>query len=69
MTKPSAREASNRACDIREAPGWAECLLDGDAYVSLHRFHGPRSDGRLASLNGLFLDLDVDRVPPATRQD
>ena len=67
MTKPSAREAINRACDIREAPGWAECLLDG--CVSLHRFYGPRSDNRVASLNGLFLDLDVDRVPAATRQD
>lgn len=45
------------------APTWAELGLEGDVYVSLHRFNGPRGVERLAALNGLFLDLDVDRLP------
>lgn len=45
------------------APLFVDCFLDGDGYVSLHRFHGPRKIRQLAALNGLFLDLDVDWLP------
>ena len=37
--------------------------LDRPAYVTLHRFHGPRSGGRLAALNVLALDLDYRTMP------
>ncbi len=37
--------------------------LDRSAYVTLHRFHGPRSGGRLAALNVLALDLDYRTMP------
>ncbi|WP_246849391.1 DNA-primase RepB domain-containing protein [Rubellimicrobium arenae] len=69
MVKTGARQAHSKIYPVDEAPLRAECLLDYDAYVTLHRFHGPRKIAKLASLNGLFLDLDVDRVPPMTATD
>lgn len=39
-------------------PFAASVWLDVSAYVTLHRYHGPRSGGRLAALNVLALDLD-----------
>lgn len=37
--------------------------LDRQAYVTLHRFRGTRSGGRLAALNLLSLDLDYRTMP------
>ncbi|MDT0684551.1 hypothetical protein RM543_17910 [Roseicyclus sp. F158] len=37
--------------------------LDRAAYVTLHRFRGTRSGGRLAALNVLALDLDYRTMP------
>lgn len=48
---------------LATASALVDNFLDGDAYVTLHRFHGPRKGSRLAALNGLFLDLDIDRLP------
>ena len=39
-------------------PFAATVWLDVSSFVTLHRFHGPRSGGRLAALNVLALDLD-----------
>jgi hypothetical protein len=58
-----------RTYDLKAAPTWAEFGLEGDVYVTLHRFHGPRGIERLAALNGLFLDLDVDRLPADNSHD
>ena len=44
-------------------PFAASVWLDVSAYVTLHRFHGPRSAGRLAALNVLALDLDYRNMP------
>ncbi|SDG52382.1 hypothetical protein [Alloyangia pacifica] len=44
-------------------PVAAAVWLDTSSYVTLHRFHGPRSGGRLAALNVLALDLDYRDVP------
>ncbi|WP_093255954.1 hypothetical protein [Rubrimonas cliftonensis] len=43
----------------------AEVLLESDAaYIAMNPYHGPRGGGRrLASLNALFIDLDVYRIP------
>ena len=49
--------------DVDQAPFYAECAVERTAFVSLNRFHGPREDRRLAALNAVFVDLDVDRVP------
>ncbi|WP_163849208.1 hypothetical protein [Pseudooceanicola aestuarii] len=37
--------------------------IDRSAYVTLHRFHGTRSGGKLAALNVLALDLDYRTMP------
>lgn len=58
----------SRTYDLKAAPTWAEFGLEGDVYVTLHRFNGPRGIERLAALNGLFLDLDVDRLPAGKSQ-
>ncbi|WP_306131682.1 hypothetical protein [Roseivivax marinus] len=63
MAKDGAGAAHAVTHTTATAPLWVNCFLDGDGYVSLHRFHGPRRVDRLAALNGLFLDLDVDRLP------
>lgn len=44
-------------------PFAASVWLDVSAYVTLHRYHGPRSGGRLAALNVLALDLDYRTMP------
>ena len=56
-------KAHSKTCRIGDAPWVAECCADASAYISLHRFHGPRRDARLAEINALYLDLDVDLAP------
>lgn len=63
MAKDTTGQAHSVTHTTSTAPLWVNCFLDGDGYVSLHRFHGPRRVDRLAALNGLFLDLDVGRLP------
>ncbi|MDT0682306.1 hypothetical protein RM543_06395 [Roseicyclus sp. F158] len=63
MVKACRDRIFTKTYSVEDAPQWIEPLLDYDAYITLHRFHGPRSGHRLAALNGLFLDLDIDRVP------
>lgn len=48
-------------------PFAASVWLDVSAYVSLHRYYGPRSGGRLAALNVLALDLDYRNMPQLRR--
>ena len=52
-------------CDREEALAAADVLLESDAaYVAINPYHGPRGGNRrLATLNAVFLDLDVHRVP------
>lgn len=52
-------------CGREEALAAADVLLESDAaYVAMNPYHGPRGGNRrLATLNALFLDLDVHRVP------
>ncbi|SFS41352.1 hypothetical protein SAMN04488040_0242 [Sulfitobacter marinus] len=52
-----------RTYDCASLPFTASVWLDVSAYVTLHRFHGPRSYGRLAALNVLALDLDYRTMP------
>ncbi len=52
-----------KVTDVDQAPFYGECAVERTAFVSLNRFHGPREDKRLAALNAVFVDLDVDRVP------
>jgi hypothetical protein len=56
--------AHSRTWSVDEAPAYAAACTDETSYVSLNRFHGPRSGARLAELNALFLDLDP-HLPPA----
>jgi hypothetical protein len=35
-----------------------ETWLETETYITMNRFHGPRSGSRLAALNALFLDFD-----------
>ena len=64
------KDANGRTHSKTYAPATASALvdnfLDGDGYISLHRFHGSRMGSQLAALNGLFLDLDTHRLPPAS---
>ncbi len=53
------RHARTVAPDI--LPWLADAWVDVSAFVTLNRHHGPRSQGRLAALNALYLDLDVHR--------
>ena len=64
MAKDATGRAHSRTYTLTTAPVLANNFLDGDGYISLHRFYGPRKMSQLAALNGLFLDLDVDRLPP-----
>ncbi|WP_417808796.1 hypothetical protein [Thioclava sp.] len=68
MTKDACGGVHSVTHTTATAPILVNCLLDGDGYVSLHRFHGPRRVDRLAALNGLFLDLDIDRLPRGSAQ-
>lgn len=63
MAKDITGRAHSKTYALSAAPALVDCFLDGDSYISLHRFHGGRKISRLAALNGLFLDLDVDRLP------
>ena len=53
------RHARTVAPDL--LPWLADAWVDVSAYVTLNRYHGPRSYGRLAALNALYLDLDIHR--------
>ena len=64
MAKDATGRAHSRTYTLTTASVLANNFLDGDGYISLNRFHGPRKISQLAALNGLFLDLDVDRLPP-----
>lgn len=44
-------------------PAAAAVWLDVSVFVSLHRYHGPRSGRRLAALNVVALDLDYWSMP------
>jgi hypothetical protein len=63
MAKDATGRAHSKTYTLATAPVLASNFLDGDGYISLHRFHGPRKISQLAALNGLFLDLDIDRLP------
>lgn len=63
MTAIAGKGMHSKIYRTREAPWMAECCLGTDAYITLNRFHGPRRDQRLAALNALYLDLDVDLAP------
>ena len=63
MTKDVFGRPHSKTYALSTAPLLVDSFLDGDGYISLHRFHGARQVNRLAALNGLFLDLDVDRLP------
>ncbi|SES21933.1 hypothetical protein SAMN04490244_107171 [Tranquillimonas rosea] len=63
MARDRSDAMHSKTYRLRDAQLWANNFLDSDGYMSLHRFHGPRCVGRLAALNGLFLDLDTDRLP------
>ena len=68
MAKNGAGLPHSRTYALDTAPVLVDNFLDGDGYISLHRFHGPRDVRRLAALNGLFLDLDVNRLPAGVRR-
>ncbi|WP_264212421.1 hypothetical protein [Leisingera thetidis] len=63
MSKDGSDQVHSKTYDLATASALVDNFLDGDGYISLHRFHGARRVGRLAALNGLFLDLDADRLP------
>ncbi|MCP1167337.1 RepB family DNA primase [Limimaricola litoreus] len=63
MTAIVGKGMHSKIYGTREAPWMAECCLGTDAYITLNRFHGPRRDQRLAALNALYLDLDIDLAP------
>lgn len=68
MAKDASGRPHSKTYALATAPVLVDSFLDGDGYISLHRFNGARRVSRLAALNGLFLDLDVDRLPAgATR--
>jgi len=69
MTIDERDQVHNKICRVDDAPWLAECCTDTSAYISLHRFHGPRRDAHLAEINALYLDLDVDLVPPELSRD
>ncbi|PHP26252.1 hypothetical protein [Limimaricola cinnabarinus] len=69
MTSVAGMRMHSRIYRTYEAPWIAECCVDTAAYITLNRFHGPRRDRRLAALNALYLDLDVDLAPRALASD
>lgn len=56
-------ETVTKTYSVETAPVIVDALLDESTYVSLNRFHGPRSSKRLAQINALYLDLDVHTLP------
>ena len=46
-----------------EAAAVGEVWAEGQSFLSMNRFHGPRRVDRLAVLNALYVDLDVYRKP------
>ena len=69
MTAVTGMRMHSRIYRTYEAPWIAECCVDTAAYITLNRFHGPRRDRRLAALNALYLDLDVDLAPRTLASD
>jgi len=55
----SRDDTITKTYSVDTAPIVVDALLDESTYVSLNRFHGPRSGKRLAQINALYLDLDV----------